>query len=134
MNFERINLNRSNIQRSSKCYWYNHTKNKFFYSFISFRFIVIYWVKNNARLLKESFEKIICYKYQRELYMKRLSIASYSISYYQSSKLYVDDSHWYSFSRRFRHSIIVNDRKISLTRKVFTWRSSQYCMNLYQSL
>ena len=134
MSLEKINLNHSSIQSLSKYHWYNHTKNEILHFFISFRFIIIYWVKNSARLLKQFLKRIICYNCQRKLYIKRSSIASYLISYYQSSKLYVDNSHRYLFSRKFKRSIIVSDKKVLLTQKVFAWRSSQYCMNLYQSL
>ena len=131
MSFEKIDLNRSSIQRSSKCHWCNHMKNESFYSFIFFQFIIICWVENSAWWLKQFLESIICCNCQWTLYMKRLSIAFCSISYYQSSKFYINDSHRYLFSRRLKRSIIVNDKKVLLMRKVFAWRSSQYCINLY---
>ena len=51
--------------------------------------------------------------------MKRSSIASCSILYYQSSKFYINNSHQYLSSRKLKRSIIVNDKEVLLTQKVF---------------
>ena len=70
-------------------------------------------------MLKQFFERIICYNCQRELYMKRSSIVFCSISYYQSLKLYINDSYRYLFSQRVKRSIIVNDKKDFINAKNF---------------